>query len=114
MERVVRAAWQVVGRYRGLVLVNPRRLDPADLRARLEPALKPIRALIHRGQASGEFDPDLPTDWLIGVITDLIHAASRQVTAGTMNPETAERVLLRTASAALAPHRGPPERTGKT
>ena len=39
MERVLRAAWQVVGRYRGLVLVNPRRLDRAELRTRLEPAL---------------------------------------------------------------------------
>jgi AcrR family transcriptional regulator len=102
MERVVRAAWQVVGRYRGLVIVNPRRLEPAELRARLEPALGPIRKLILRGQRSGEFDPELPVEWLIGVITDLIHAASRQVTVGAMNAGAAERVLLRTARGALA------------
>jgi AcrR family transcriptional regulator len=108
MQRVLRAAWQVVGRYRGLVIVNPRRLDPAELRARLEPALRPIRALIDRGQRGGEFDPDLPADWLIGVITDLIHAASRQVSVRAMSPEAAERALLRTAGAALAAHRGRP------
>jgi AcrR family transcriptional regulator len=108
MERVLRAAWQVVGRYRGLVIVNPRRLEPAELRARLEPALGPIRALIDRGQRHGEFDPELPGDWLIGVITDLIHAASRQVSLGAMRPDTAERALLRTARAALAAHRGRP------
>jgi AcrR family transcriptional regulator len=102
MERVLRAAWQVVGHYRGLVLVNPYRLDRADLRARLEPALKPVRAVIRRGQRAGEFDAELPADWLIGVITDLIHAASRQVSGGAMSPEAAERALLRTATATLA------------
>jgi AcrR family transcriptional regulator len=106
MERVLRAAWQVIGRYRGLVLVNPQRLDGADLRARLEPALKPVRRLIIRGQRSGEFDAELPADWLIGVITDAIHAASRQVSAGAMAPEDAERALLRTVGAVLVSRGG--------
>ena len=56
MQRVLRAAWQVIGRYRGLVIVNPRRLGRAALRARLEPALGPLRRLILRGQRPGEFD----------------------------------------------------------
>lgn len=102
IDRVLRAAWQVVGRYRGLVIVNPRRLERAELRARLEPALGPIRRLILRGQRTDEFDPELPADWLIGVITDLIHSASGQVTAGAMDPDAAERALLRTARGALA------------
>jgi AcrR family transcriptional regulator len=106
MERVLLAAWQVVGRYRGLVLVNPRRLARAELRRRLGPALAPVRSLIRRGRRSGEFDPELPVEWTIGVITDLIHAASGQVSAGTMRPREAERVLLRTARAALTGHRG--------
>jgi AcrR family transcriptional regulator len=105
MERVLRAAWQVVGRYRGLVIVNPRRLPRAELRRRLGPALAPIRSLIQRGRRGGEFDPELPVEWTIGVITDLIHAASGQVSAGTMRPQEAERVLLRTAEAALTGHR---------
>jgi AcrR family transcriptional regulator len=105
MERILRAAWQVVGRYRGLVIVNPARLERAELRARLEPALAPVRTVIARGQASGEFDPELPVEWLIGTITDLIHAASRLVSAGAMPAGEAERVLLRTARAALTAHR---------
>jgi AcrR family transcriptional regulator len=105
MERVLRATWPVVGRYRGLVVVNPGRLDRTELRARLAPALEPIRRLILRGRRGREFDPELPADWLIGVITDLIHAASRQVTAGAMSPDAAERVLLRTVFASLTGHR---------
>ena len=104
-ERVLRAAWQVVGRYRGLVIVNPRRLQRAELRRRLGPALGPVRELILRGQRSGEFDSELPAEWLIGVITDLIHAASGQVTAGAMDADAAERALLRTVRASLSGHR---------
>lgn len=104
LERVAAAAWQVIGRYRGLVTVN-QRLPRDELHARLEPALAPLSALIERGQRSGEFDPELPTDWLIGILTDLIHAASRQVTAGTMEPRAAERALLRSAAAVLASRR---------
>lgn len=104
IERVLLAAWQVIGRYRGLVIIN-QRLERTDLRARLEPALALIRALIRRGQQTGEFDPKLPADWLMGILIDLIHAASRQVTAGAMDPRVAEQALLRSAVATLSSHR---------
>ncbi|HYZ81208.1 MAG TPA: helix-turn-helix domain-containing protein [Solirubrobacteraceae bacterium] len=105
MERVLLAAWEVIGRYRGLVIVNPQRLERSALRARLAPALGPLRALIVRGQDAGAFDPELPVEWLIGTLTDLIHAASRQVTSGAMEADSAQRALLRTAAAALTSHR---------
>jgi TetR/AcrR family transcriptional regulator, mexCD-oprJ operon repressor len=106
MERMLGATWQVIGRYRGLVIVNPQRLERAELRARLHPALEPVRAVLARGQRSGEFDPELGVEWLIGILTDIIHAASRQVSAGAMDAAEAERVLLRTARATLSGHRG--------
>ena len=105
MERVLLAAWEVIGRYRGLVIVNPQRLERSALRARLAPALAPLRALILRGQDARAFDSELPVEWLIGTLTDLIHAASRQVTSGAMEADTAQRALLRTAAAALTSHR---------
>jgi AcrR family transcriptional regulator len=107
MERVLRAAWQVVGRYRGLVIVNPQRLERGQLRKRLDPALAPVRAVIARGQRDGDFDPELPAEWLLGILTDLIHAASRLVSAGAMETEQAERLLLRSARAALTSHHSP-------
>lgn len=103
MERVLLAAWEVIGRYRGLVIVN-QRLERAELRARLAPALAPIRELIARGQRDGTFDPELPAEWLLNTVIDLIHAASRQVTTGAMSPGAAERALLRTAGATLTSH----------
>ena len=105
MTRALKTSWQVVGRYRGLVSINPRRLGRDELRRRLQPALEPVRTLIIRGQRSGAFDPELAPDWLLGVLTDIIHAAGGQVSAGTMDATTAERALLRTASAVLRAHR---------
>ncbi len=104
LERVLIAAWGTIGRYRGLVVINQRR-DPAELRARTAPAIELIMPLIARGQRDGEFDPELPADWLVSVLLDLIHSASRQVTAGTMDAEAAQRVLLRSAAAVLGSHR---------
>jgi AcrR family transcriptional regulator len=103
LERVLVAAWETIGRYRGLVIVN-QRLDPAVLRARLGPAIAPLLPLIRRGQQAGEFDPELPVQWLLTVMLDLIHAASRQVSTGAMNPHAAQTALLRTAAAALSAH----------
>jgi AcrR family transcriptional regulator len=105
MDRALKTTWQMVGRYRGLVLINPRRLGRDELRRRLEPALEPVRSLIVRGQHSGAFDPEPAPDWLLGLLTDMIHAASAQVSAGTMDATTAERALLRSASAVLSAHR---------
>lgn len=105
MTRALKSAWRVVGRYRGLVSANPRRLGRDELRRRLEPVLEPIRSLIVRGQRNGEFDSGLAPEWLLGLLTDVIHAASAQVSAGTMDPATAERALLRSASALLEAHR---------
>ncbi|MDQ6806745.1 MAG: TetR/AcrR family transcriptional regulator [Actinomycetota bacterium] len=100
MDRVLIAAWDTVGRYRGLVIVN-QRLDPADLGARTAPATALVHALIIRGQHSGEFDRELRAEWLLTVVVDLIHVASRQVTSGMMDPRTAQRALLRSAAAVL-------------
>jgi AcrR family transcriptional regulator len=104
LVRVLLAAWETIGRYRGLVIVN-QRLDPADLQARMAPATALVRELIARGQNSGEFDPEMRADWLLGVVLDLIHAASRQVTAGAMDAASAQRALLRSATAVLTSHR---------
>jgi AcrR family transcriptional regulator len=104
MVRVLRAAWRTIGRYRGLVIVN-QRLEPAELRARTAPATGLVGELVRRGQRSGAFDPELPAAWLLGAVVDLIHAASRQVSAGVLDPAEAERMLLRTAAAVLTSHR---------
>ena len=101
LARVLAAAWRRLGRYHALVELNTR-LEPARLRALHEPVLGLVRPLLERGQTSGNFDPDLPVDWMLTVVLELIHAASREVSAGRMPEDVAERALLASVAGALA------------
>jgi hypothetical protein len=92
----------MLGQYHTLVAINSR-LDPARLRALHEPILTLLRPLLERGRASGAFNPDLPLDWMLTVLLELIHAASREVGAGRLAEDAAERALLATVIGALSP-----------
>jgi hypothetical protein len=100
--RVLASAWRTLGRYHALVEINVR-LAPARLRAVHAPVLGQLRPLLERGQASGAFNPDLPVDWTLTVILELIHAASREVSSGRLSEKTAERALLASVAGALSP-----------
>jgi AcrR family transcriptional regulator len=108
LARVLATAWRALGRYHALVEINSR-LEPGRLRALHVPVLEYLRPLLERGRAGGAFNPDLPVDWMLTVVLELIHAASREVTAGRLAEDDAERVLLTTVAAAL---RGEPAGCG--
>jgi hypothetical protein len=61
-----------------------------------------MRAVIKRGQASGAFNPDLPVSWMLTVVLDIVHAASREVSAGRMREDAAERALIASVTGALS------------
>jgi TetR/AcrR family transcriptional repressor of mexCD-oprJ operon len=102
LARMLAAAWRTLGRYHALVEINTR-LDPARLRALHEPVLGLMRPTLERGRASGAFDSDLPLDWLLTVVLELVHAASREVSAGRLSEGTAERALIASVAGALSP-----------
>jgi TetR/AcrR family transcriptional regulator, mexCD-oprJ operon repressor len=106
LERVLVSAWRTLGRYHALVEINAR-LAPARLRAVHGPVLGQLRPLLERGQGGGAFNRDLPRDWMLTVILELIHAASREVTSGRLSKKAAERALLASVAGALSP---PPNR----
>ena len=109
LERVLASAWRTLGPYHVLVEINTR-LAPARLRALHGPVLGQLRPLLERGQASGAFNPDLSLDWMLTVILELIHAASREATSGRMSERTAERELVASVVGALSPPRTPSAR----
>ena len=45
----------------------------------------------------------MPLHWQLTVVLELIHAASREVSAGRMSDDVAERALLTSVVGALAP-----------
>jgi TetR/AcrR family transcriptional regulator, mexCD-oprJ operon repressor len=102
LTRVLTMAWRLLGRYHALVAINSR-LDPVRLRALHEPVLTLLRPLLERGQAGGAFNLDLPVDWMLTVLLELIRAASREVTAGRLSDDAAECALLATVFGALSP-----------
>jgi hypothetical protein len=61
-----------------------------------------VRPILERGRKSGAFNADVPVDWLLTVVLELVHAASREVSAGRLPEDAAERALLASVSGALA------------
>ena len=55
----------------------------------------PLRALIERGQAAGEFSPALSTDWTVRVFGALLLAGARAVSDGTLSHEAAPAAVFR-------------------
>lgn len=55
-----------------------------------------LRAMIARAQDEGSIDPDVHTDWAIGVYYSLIYIAAEAITAGTMAHHQAADVSVRT------------------
>jgi TetR/AcrR family transcriptional repressor of mexCD-oprJ operon len=102
LARMLAASWRTLGRYHALVAINSR-LGPDHMRNLHRPVGRILRPLLKRGQASGAFNPELPIDWMVTVLLELVHAASREVTAGRLPEGKAEDSLIAVATGALAP-----------
>ena len=56
---------------------------------------EPLRALIERGKAAGEFAPDVATDWCLRCFGALLLAGARAVADGALTHEEAPGVVFR-------------------
>ena len=112
LVRVLTSAWRTVGRYHPLVSINAR-LEPERMHEFHEPVLGLMREVLERGQASGAFNPDQPVGWMLTVVLELVHAASREVSAGRMSEESAERALITSVVGALSPDRSTARRRSR-
>jgi AcrR family transcriptional regulator len=102
LERMLRVSWRTLGRYHALVAINAR-LAPDELRDLHEPILRLLRPLLERGRSSGAFNAGLPIEWMLTVALELIHAASRAVSSGSLSEATAEDALVASTLGALLP-----------
>ena len=108
LRRVVATSWrEVAARARLVELAHTLGERMVELHA---PVFHRLLALLRRGQAEGVFRRDLPERWLLTTYFTLVHAAGREVAAGAMTPDDAERALLTTLLAAYssAPPRASP------
>ncbi|MEV0153958.1 TetR/AcrR family transcriptional regulator [Micromonospora sp. NPDC050686] len=89
LSRLLDVSWQVFERFPLLWSAAPVS-DGDELH---EPVFARLERLIHRGQRSGEFDPDAATGWLIAATAALGHAAGTEVAAGRMTVDKARAAL---------------------
>jgi AcrR family transcriptional regulator len=101
LTRMLRESWRILGPYHALVQINAR-LAPEHLRALHQPILRLIRPLLKRGQASGAFNSELPIEWMLTVLLELIHAASREYSTNKLPEHKAEATLIATVLGALS------------
>lgn len=101
LARLLRSSWGVLSRYRSLHAVASSVLSPARLQDQHEPLVGPLLDLISRGQAEGDFRADLPQDWLLATILNLMHLAAEQVQAGQLEPQQAGDVATATILSAI-------------
>ena len=101
LARVLAAAWRTVGRHHALVEISTR-MGRASDHAMHAPVLSQLIPILERGRRDGSFDPELPVEWMLTVALELVHAASRAVSAGQLDDTEAERLLTSSVLGALA------------
>jgi AcrR family transcriptional regulator len=114
LGRLVRLAWPILDRHRGLHTAAAA-LHPSVLRDRHSAVLERIRRLIKRGQAERSIRTDLSADWLVTVCYSLMHGAAEAVSEGRLDRADAADALENTVSGALAPpgNRAQPSRKAR-
>ncbi len=108
LRRVLVTSWrEVAARARLVELAHSLGERMVELHA---PVFHRLLTLLRRGQAEAVFRRDLPERWLLTIYFTLVHAAGREVAAGVMTADDAERSLVSTLLAVYSstPRTPPP------
>ena len=70
-------------------------IDPAESQAQHKPVVERIVTLARRGQQSGDFDNQVPAEWLAAATIALSHTTAAETAAGRLPAADAEAILLR-------------------
>ncbi|GIF78064.1 TetR/AcrR family transcriptional regulator [Asanoa siamensis] len=103
LTRLVDASWELVNRFRSLLLAAQHTLPPGRIQALHEGPADRMRRLLERGRAEGVFRTDLPTSWLISTMQHVMHGAADEINAGRLDARDAARYISTTVLAALTP-----------
>jgi TetR/AcrR family transcriptional repressor of mexCD-oprJ operon len=97
LRRLVGAWLEVADRYAFPQLATQAELNTSDAAREHSRRIfgDPLRALIERGQAAGEFSPDVSPDWAARVFGALLLAGARALGDGTLPRESAPDTVCR-------------------
>jgi AcrR family transcriptional regulator len=102
LARLVASSWQIVHRFRNILLAAQRELPAERLRGLHDPILRRVQTLIRRGQRAGTFRRDLPVHWMTTTAFSLMHAAAEDAAAGRISADEAAYLITATLLAAFA------------
>ena len=99
---MLRATWQQLAQFHGLLALNTARLSAEELYRRHLPILDQFAPLIERGQKAGVFRSDLPVSWQLAVTRSLVHTASAEIRGGRIPESEAEAAMISTILGAIS------------
>jgi len=112
LAALLAASWQVVHRFRSVLVAAERELPAERIRGHHDRHLARTRDLVRRGRRDGAFRSDLSEDWLVTVAYTVMHAASTECAAGRLDEASGERAVVGTVLAALtSPGAGGPAKS---
>jgi len=91
--RLVRISWETFEAQPFLLNMAGPPTDPDSEHERHLPVFGMLKELVDRGRREGDFDPDLPTSWIIAATVALGHAAGEEVRAGRITSAQADAIL---------------------
>jgi TetR/AcrR family transcriptional regulator, mexCD-oprJ operon repressor len=103
LARLVASSWQIVHKFRNILLAAQRELPAERIRGVHDPILRRVQSLIGRGQREGTFRSDLPGRWLITTAFSLMHAAAEDAAVGRVTADEAAGLITATLLAAYTP-----------
>jgi len=103
LERLVTTLWSTLSRLSNLARVAMETLPAERRRQAHDAALEPVRRLIVRGQAAGEFRGDQPPEWMVSVLYALLHSAADDVASGRFKEGDVEELLRGSVLGAFRP-----------
>lgn len=95
LRHFLEASWSLVERYPVLLHLGGEPITPEDDYDTHRPMLDRLERLVHRGQHSGDFDRELPANWLAAATIALGHAAGEEVRTGRIPATSASQAYRR-------------------
>ena len=93
LVRLMETGWASLDSEPFLLHLSGAPVSPEQDRIRHAPITDRLQAVVERGQAEGDIDPQLPITWVLAAVLSLGHAAGEEVRAGRMTSAEAIEAL---------------------
>ncbi|NIK54368.1 TetR/AcrR family transcriptional regulator [Kribbella shirazensis] len=103
LGRLIESSWHLVDQYRALLIAAQESLPPGRVRELHADPMARVEGLLERGRSTGVFRSDLPVEWLVSVMHNVMHGAASDLQAGRITSDQAAPYIVTTVLAAFTP-----------